>query len=395
MSASPTVTRRRRVCVIADSTHSGGYGHNLHTPWRGIPGAEVVALSDPDADAHEFRAAECGAQRTYTDHCVMLANESPDFVSVCPHYYQRHAEWLLDCIAAGVQGIYVEKPMTRTLAEADAVLDAADQAGVRITVAHQWGNFNTKIQAACQWIREGGIGAIRRIDAHGKIDRRGGSHDLFIHGTHLADLMVTLAGPALWVDGRMTIGGSDVGRDDIVDGPEGSGPLAGDAAFGTFAFADGVMGTLESFVHAQGVPGSLGVDVWGARGAVSIRRGGEEVTVYPAPLIRPGDDSQRWEQFQSESGSPSDTVPESQNIIDEPNRRAVTDLIAACDGAREPKSGARAATAALEMVMGVLESHRLGTRVSFPMILRENPFAVWRAESGSWSSMRVKTPARQ
>ena len=37
--------------------------------------------------------------------------------------------------------------------------------------------------------------------------------------------------------------------------------------------------------------------------------------------------------------------------------------------------------AALEMIMAVHESQRIGSRVSFPMITRENPYEVWRREA--------------
>ena len=38
--------------------------------------------------------------------------------------------------------------------------------------------------------------------------------------------------------------------------------------------------------------------------------------------------------------------------------------------------------AALEMIMAVHESQRLGTRVSLPLANRENPYKAWRGEDG-------------
>ena len=38
--------------------------------------------------------------------------------------------------------------------------------------------------------------------------------------------------------------------------------------------------------------------------------------------------------------------------------------------------------AAIEMIMAVHESHRLGRRVYFPMENRENPYEIWRREAG-------------
>ena len=139
----PSHAPEYRVGVIGDSTHERPYGHNIHLAWVGLPQVEIVALADPDAGAHALRAAECGARRTYTDHREMLAAEDLDFVSICPHYYARHAEWLLDCIAAGVKGVYIEKPMTRTLAEWLSRAVAPDWYAVVGTLIGALGSFMT------------------------------------------------------------------------------------------------------------------------------------------------------------------------------------------------------------------------------------------------------------
>jgi hypothetical protein len=44
---------------------------------------------------------------------------------------------ILAAIAAGVKGIYVEKPFVRTLAEADEVVKLCAEKGVRLAIAHR------------------------------------------------------------------------------------------------------------------------------------------------------------------------------------------------------------------------------------------------------------------
>ena len=97
--------------------------------------------------------------------------------------------------------------MTRTLAEADKVIAAAETAGTKIAVAHQWGRFHPGIVQVREWIADGRIGDLRTLRAHGKCDARGGAHDLFVLGTHLLDLMRTIAGDVAWATGHVQQGG--------------------------------------------------------------------------------------------------------------------------------------------------------------------------------------------
>jgi len=368
-----------RIGIIADSTRTRPYGHNIHTAWNGLPNVEVVALADPDATVHAARAAECHAARTYTDYRAMLAAEHPDFVSICPHYYDLHAQWMLDAIAAGVKGIYIEKPMTRTLAEADAVIAAAERSGAKIAVAHQWGRFRHSVVAARQWIHDGRIGELRQLRGHGKCDARGGAHDLFVLGTHVLDLMRSIAGDVAWATGHVRKAGREVTVEDIGDGAEGIGPLAGDAVQGCYAFRSGVTASFESYVHPAGAVETVGLEVWGTEGAISIRNGGQEIAVYPKPALRPADGTPQWETYAIPILGRDGTALQGAAGGHRLNQLAVEDLIAAWEHGREPYASARAATAALEMAMAIFEGERTQRRVSFPMTTRENPFAVWRA----------------
>ena len=75
-------------------------------------------------------------------------------------------------IRSGAKAIYTEKPFARSLDEADRVLAAADERGVRIAVAHQNRAFAGP-RLARRLVGEGKIGRLRAIKAYGKQDRRG------------------------------------------------------------------------------------------------------------------------------------------------------------------------------------------------------------------------------
>jgi hypothetical protein len=55
---------------------------------------------------------------------------------------------------------------------------------------------------------------------------------------------------------------------------------------------------------------------------------------------------------------------------------AVLDLIEAIENDRQPKSSMYDARAATEMIVGVFESHRVGSPVMFPLENRKNPLAM-------------------
>ena len=83
---------------------------------------------------------------------------------------------------------------------------------------------------------------------------------------------------------------------------------------------------------------------------------------------------EEWEREQRERGVSSTTLS---------NRIIVNELVQAVEEDREvvfSSSGMDGRAAAIEMIMAVHESHRLGRRVYFPMENRENPYEVWRGE---------------
>ena len=372
-----------RAVAIADSTRERPYGHAIHKAWLGLPDVEMVALADPVEDARVERGAEIGAQTLYADYREMLDKEQPDLVSVCPHFFDLHGQWLLDSIEAGAKGIYVEKPLTASLAEADAVVEAADRRDVKIAVAHQ-NRYRPSIRHAVEMVRAGEIGDLRWIRAQGKCDVRGATHDLMVLGTHLLDAIRLFAGDPLWATGHMLQGDRDVTPDDVFDGPEGLGKMAGDSLIGYFAFDSGAVATFESFARKERPSGTswFGFELWGSDGGISIRSAGRDLYRYPAQAPIPGDPSLAWEAIDAPvvtfvDGTPAD--PASWTTAG--NQQAAADIVRCIENGGEPESSARQARATLEMVMAILEGQRTKARVTFPLETRENPLAVWQRET--------------
>ncbi|MBN2448743.1 MAG: Gfo/Idh/MocA family oxidoreductase [Lentisphaeria bacterium] len=113
---------------------SGGIFRNLHAPhYESTSRAEVVAVADLVAERAGEMAERLGAE-AYTDYRRVLDRPDVDAVDIATQP-RPHAEIAMAAAQAG-KHILVEKPMCRTVAEADAMIAAAKRAGVLLQVAY-------------------------------------------------------------------------------------------------------------------------------------------------------------------------------------------------------------------------------------------------------------------
>ncbi len=124
-----------------------------------LPGAQIVGLSDINAEGGATRAAEVGCP-FFVDHVEMLAGLRPDVAVICaPHPF--HPPLALDAFAAGAH-VLVEKPMAVSVGEADTMIDAADRAGRFLVVSFQQ-RFRPAVEYIRRLIDEGELGALVRV----------------------------------------------------------------------------------------------------------------------------------------------------------------------------------------------------------------------------------------
>ena len=128
-AASP---HRYRVAVIGH-TGRGNYGHGVDTVWLEVPRTQVVAVADADARGLAAAVKRLGGVKGYADYRKMLDEVKPEIVAVGPRWLGEHRDMVVAAAECGARGIYMEKPMCPTLAEADAdgrrVREAQGQAG--------------------------------------------------------------------------------------------------------------------------------------------------------------------------------------------------------------------------------------------------------------------------
>ena len=109
----------------------GALGRYHAQKYAALPGVELCAVADIDDDRAREIAKEvgCPAVRDYTALLPGL-----DVVSVVVPT-ESHFEVASACLNAGVH-VLVEKPITRTLDEADALIDLAARKGLVLAVGH-------------------------------------------------------------------------------------------------------------------------------------------------------------------------------------------------------------------------------------------------------------------
>ncbi len=122
--------------------------------------AEIVGMADVVAEPGAARAAEVSVP-FFERHQTLLEATRPDVVVICtPH--PSHAALAIDCLRAGAH-VLVEKPMAVDVAEADAMLAAAEAADRVLAVNFQH-RFDPAIEAMSDFIATGQLGTLVRVD---------------------------------------------------------------------------------------------------------------------------------------------------------------------------------------------------------------------------------------
>lgn len=112
----------------------GGMGMRLGRSLKVLEGARISVCCDIDIDRARAGEAELGADEAVYDYRVALQSNSVDGVIIAtPNHL--HAPMAINAARAG-KHIYTEKPMALSVADCDAMIAAAKQAGVKLMVGH-------------------------------------------------------------------------------------------------------------------------------------------------------------------------------------------------------------------------------------------------------------------
>lgn len=109
----------------------GGMGRSLATSAHAVEGVEVVTVSDLQEELAKRLADELGATYTH-DYHELLADDSIRAVLIASPPFM-HSPMAVDAANAG-KHVFSEKPMAPTLAACDAMIAAAAENSVKLTI---------------------------------------------------------------------------------------------------------------------------------------------------------------------------------------------------------------------------------------------------------------------
>ncbi|MFJ2812868.1 Gfo/Idh/MocA family protein [Streptomyces sp. NPDC091279] len=257
-----------------------------HYPHLGLR-PELVAVADEVPGRAEEAAEQFGFASATRDWRAVLDDPRVGAVSVtAPNFLHRE---IGVAVAEAGKHLWIEKPVGLTVADAQAVADAVDKAGVHSAVGFNYRNAPA-VERARALIAEGGIGTVTHIRirlfsdyaAHPdgaltwRYEReRGGSGvlgDLASHGADLArhllgDIVSLTADTAVFVPERARPSGATAGHTRASGGE--LGPVENeDYVNCLLRFASGARGVLEACRVSVGEQNNYGFEVHGTEGAV-------------------------------------------------------------------------------------------------------------------------------
>jgi predicted dehydrogenase len=328
---------------------AGSQGRVHARGYQSAPGAVVVAVADPDADAARELAADLGIAGVYDDYRKLLETERPEVVSICTPP-ALHLEVAGAAIAAGVRAIHCEKPIATSYADVLTMRRLARDAGVQFTV-----NLQRRFEPVHRFAREQiGAGAIGTV-----VSLEGYCPNLPDWGSHVVDLMLFYTGdqrPA-WV----------IGQVDVTVNRYVYGAFAETSSLTQIRWDDGTGAMIVTGREPQtpvlNLENNLGLLVQGTAGRLDVRgarcvvhRFGAGDIVFTSPFSR---DTSTWDRGVDPA-------------IVAGTADAIADLLDSLRTGRRPVLDGDLGVAGAEIIFATYESSRSRRRVPLPLHPHDN-----------------------
>ncbi|MEK6206447.1 MAG: Gfo/Idh/MocA family oxidoreductase [Chloroflexota bacterium] len=152
------MTKTIRVGVIG----AGYWGPNIVRNLHEAPGAEAVAVADLSEERLEAIRKRFPAVRVTTDYRELLSDATIDAICVVTPV-GTHRKLAEEAFAAG-KHVFVEKPLARTVSDAEAIVRAGERAGKTLMVGHTF-VYNPAVAVVKDILDSGGIGDVHYLDS--------------------------------------------------------------------------------------------------------------------------------------------------------------------------------------------------------------------------------------
>ncbi len=321
-------------------------------------GLEFVGICDINKEMLQDKVSKFDLREThqYSDYCKMLEEEKPELVAIATES-GKHAAIALDCIKAGCH-VIIEKPIALSLADADRIVKAAKEKGVKVCANHQ-NRFNKSVQKIREALDEGRFGKMFYGTAHirwcrdenyyaqarwrGTWEQDGGA--LMNQCIHNIDLLRWMMGDEIE---------EVVGMTDQLNHPYLE---AEDLGIALVKFRSGAYGIIEGTtdVYPKNLEETL--YLFGEKGTVKV--GGQSVNKI-----------EEW-RFADGQESPEAVIAEfaenPPNVYGFGHTPLYADMIDAIRNNREPYVNGEAGKRALELVLAIYRSAAEGKVVKLPL----------------------------
>lgn len=372
-SRAMAATPKLRVAVIGN-TPRGKFGHDVDKIWLSEPETEIVAVADPDAEGLEAAKKRLNIDQGFADYRQMLSVARADLVAVCPRYVDEHHDMIMAAIDSGARGIYVEKPICRTPAEADDIVAACTKKNVKLAIAHR-NRYHPALPVIARLIKEGAIGKVIELRGRGKEDDRGGPVDLWVLGSHVINLGYFLAGNPTACSATLLQDGKPATSSDLREGDDAVGLVVGNELHAHYELESGVPMFFDSVKKAGNPKAGFGLQVIGSEGIIDIRIDAKNYAhLVPGNPFMPTNTARPWTPITSGGlGVPEPIADVHQQM--QSHHLAAHDLILAMSENRQPLCSAADGAVIVESVCAAFASHRAGgLRLAMPLTSRSHPF---------------------
>ena len=319
---------------------------------RKVDGLTLTAVCDVDGGRAE-RAAEEQRVPAYGSLDEMLRAGDVDLVAICTPSGLHSAHGA--AAARAGKHVVTEKPMSLTLAQADELVRACDEAGVQLFVVKQ-NRLNPPVQLLKRAVDKGRFGRIYMANVTVRWQRPQEYYDaepwrgtwefdggaIMNQASHYVDLMQWLVGPVESILAKTATQGRRI--------------EAEDSGIGILKFQSGALGVMEVNVltYPKNLEGSI--TILGEKGSVKI--GGTAVNRVEHWMFADYDDDDKLVELAS-------TNPP--NVYGFGHEGYYRNVVSVLRGEAKPETDGRAGRKSLEVILGIYESAKSGRDVSIPL----------------------------
>jgi UDP-N-acetyl-2-amino-2-deoxyglucuronate dehydrogenase len=312
--------------------------------------ANLLSVCDVIEDRVVNYKDKYGAQEHYIDYQELLENPDLDVVSICTPS-GMHAEMGIAAAKAG-KHVIVEKPMAMSLQDADDLINACDENGVKLAVCFQ-NRFNPPVQKLRRALEEGRFGKLthgsavvrwfRPQDYYDQAPWRGTRANdggcLMNQSIHNIDLLQWMMGPVESVFGYTANNLRKIECEDV--------------GVAVLKFKSGALGVIEASttVYPENLEETL--NIFGEKGTVVL--GGIAVNKI---------ETWKFADAKEENGSFGEHQQDVPNVYGFGHEALIDDFIQAVNGGRKPYIDGREGEKALRIILGLYGSMRTGKEIA-------------------------------